>query len=215
VAQDPVTGPPPNTSDDHRFGITNRCAQRIRVSVSQQPDRELEPGKSLELILPRAYASARLWAIPCAAPGNCRDQFSTVRTLLEFKFDGSADWIDGSLVDGFNLPMRVSAREMQGESRRCTMPDGDISCAADLLSLCRNDPACQPAVHAAGTDAVVENLDRDQRGTATQKLFFERCPDFSSFSGDASSPDRTGLPAVPGPVFWCPGGTDYDVVFCP
>jgi hypothetical protein len=109
------------------------------------------------------------------------------------------DFIDISLVDGFNVPMDFSPT-----SGGCTR---GIRCTADINGQCpaelRAPGGCNNPCTVFKTDEYCCNSG-NCGPTNFSRFFKERCPDAYSYPKD----DPTS-------TFTCPGGTNYKVVFCP
>ncbi|TEB32603.1 thaumatin-like protein [Coprinellus micaceus] len=141
-------------------------------------------------------------------------------TLAEFTFDGTEDWYDVSLVDGFNIPVGIT------NDVGCSTSD----CPVDLNSNCP-DPLKGP-FDASGNpvgckSACLANLDGNQSnssnccsgshslpgtcpssGVSYYNYFKNKCPDAYAYAYDEAS--GTAL-------FKCPSKkkADYTVTFCP
>jgi hypothetical protein len=142
-----------------------------------------------------------LW--PAALPGGgalaCTVSGRTPATLAEYTLNNNGpDYIDISLVDGFNVPMSF---QCGGKGP---------SCKADINAKC---PAALKVP--GGCASACEKLGGDTyccRGPYTDKCpptdysrFFKGlCPDAYSYAKD----DQTS-------TFTCPQGSNYDIVLCP
>ncbi|KAJ7685507.1 thaumatin [Mycena polygramma] len=143
-------------------------------------------------------------------------------TLAEFNFNGGgSDWLDVSLVDGYNLPMRID------NNVGCPIP----SCPVDLAPNCPgnqkgpfdsngsavgcqtactidalagntvNNPNCCTGTH--GTQATCPSS-----GVTNYAYFKDNCPDAYAFAYDEPS----------GTALWtCPTAQNaaYTITFCP
>ncbi|KAJ0666375.1 putative Thaumatin family [Helianthus annuus] len=109
------------------------------------------------------------------------------------------DFIDISLVDGFNVPMTFKA-----SSGGCSR---SIVCTADINGKCpsqlRATGGCNNPCTVYKTEQYCCN-NGPCGPTDLSRFFKTRCPDAYSYPQD----DKTSL-------FTCPGGTNYDVTFCP
>ncbi|KAL3738107.1 hypothetical protein ACJRO7_019612 [Eucalyptus globulus] len=169
-----------------RFDITNNCsyaATRLRPDVAPR--------------CPAGTAAAWIWASTNCLPGL----WKTPNTLAEFALNQymNLDFIDMSLIDGFNVPMEFSST-----SGGC---DRVIKCTADIIGQC---PAALKVP--GGCNEACPALNRDEfccnsgscGPTDYSRYFKDRCPNAYSYPKD--DPTR---------VFTCPGGTNYKAVFCP
>ncbi|KAG8382275.1 hypothetical protein BUALT_Bualt05G0059800 [Buddleja alternifolia] len=110
------------------------------------------------------------------------------------------DYVDISLVEGFNVPMEFSPTTNVCRNLRCMAPIVD-QCPNELRvrggcnNLCTvynvNEYCCTDGPGSCGP-------------TTFSRFFKDRCPHAYSYPQD----DRTSL-------FTCPAGTNYKVVFCP
>ncbi|RWW58670.1 hypothetical protein BHE74_00034444 [Ensete ventricosum] len=178
--------------------------------------RQLDPGQSWTNEVSPGTASCRVWArTGCSFDGSghgscetgdcgglleCQAYGSPPNTLAEFSLnqDNNNDFIDISLVDGFNVPMDFSPTT--GGCR-------GIRCAADINGQCPSElkasGGCNNPCTVFKTDEYCCNSGSCS-ATDYSKFFKNLCPDAYSYPKD----DATSL-------FTCPGGTNYRVVFCP
>ncbi|XP_010906440.1 thaumatin-like protein [Elaeis guineensis] len=136
----------------------------------------------------------------CGGKLACTAYGSPPNTLAEFALNQfqNLDFIDISLVDGFNVPMDFSPTS--GCSR-------GIRCTADIVGQCPNElkapGGCNNPCTVFKTNEYCCNS--GSCGPTNYSRFFkERCPDAYSYPKD----DQTS-------TFTCPGGTNYKVTFCP
>lgn len=133
-------------------------------------------------------------------------------TLIEYTLagDGGKDFYDVSLVDGFNLPVKV---EPQGGG--CSSTD----CPVDINAQCPSDQAVRNpnggGVIGCKSACLAFNLPQycctgayatsDTCKPSTYSQFFKsRCPKAYSYAYD----DKTS-------TFTCPTGANYLITFCP
>ncbi|XP_022871100.1 thaumatin-like protein 1 [Olea europaea var. sylvestris] len=132
-------------------------------------------------------------------------------TLAEFMIgsgtnSGAQDFYDVSLVDGYNLPMMVQAKDGTG-------PCGSTGCTTDLNQMCPNDlrvgdgQACKSACEAFGNPEYccsgAYGSPTACRPSVYSEIFKTACPRSYSYAYD----DATS-------TFTC-SGADYTITFCP
>ncbi|XP_057779261.1 thaumatin-like protein 1b [Salvia miltiorrhiza] len=187
---------------------------------------ELQPRASRDLTIPAPW-SGRIWGrFQCSksgrftcASGDCNSGRVECNgaggtppvTLVEFTLagDGGKDFYDVSLVDGFNLPVRVSPSGGNCPSTGCPA-DMNMSCPSELsvrgaggaVVGCKS--AClafkQPQYCCTGAYSSPATC----KPTSYSQIFKSRCPQAYSYAYD----DRTS-------TFTCPTGNNYVVTFCP
>ncbi|OEL23496.1 Zeamatin [Dichanthelium oligosanthes] len=206
------------------FSISNQCSYTVWPAATPVGGgTRLDPGASWTLNMP-AGTSGRVWPRTgclfdsagngscqtgdCAGALQCTVSGKTPATLAEYTL-GNPDYLDISLVDGFNVPMDflpVPANGQKGQG--CSKGP---RCAANITSQC---PSQLKAPGGCNNACTVFNEDkycciREGGKTCeptTYSVFFIRmCPDAYSYSYDDSSST----------MFTCPSGTNYQVVFCP
>ncbi|XP_022973507.1 protein P21-like [Cucurbita maxima] len=140
----------------------------------------------------------------CSGVLNCQDSGIPPLTLAEFALNqaNNLDFLDISLVKGFNIPIKFSPKTAYGCSR-------GASCAADINRLCptelRAPGGCQSPCMVFKTNVYCCNNSTMRCGPTSYSRFFKAlCPDVYSYPFDDEASTLT-----------CPGGTGYDVVFCP
>lgn len=135
-------------------------------------------------------------------------------TLVEFTLqgDGGKDFYDVSLVDGFNVPVSVTAQV--GSRGACS----STACPADINSGCPPELSvkasdgsvvgCKSACDAFNTD---QFCCRGAYGSAEtcpptnySEIFKKQCPQAYSYAFDDKSS-----------TFTCIGATGYQITFCP
>ncbi|CAF2070898.1 unnamed protein product [Brassica oleracea var. botrytis] len=137
----------------------------------------------------------------CNGVLECKSYGRAPNTLAEYSLKQYADqdFIDISVIDGFNIPMEFSSA-----SGQCTRK---IRCTGDIIAQCpaqlRMDGACNGPCPVLKTEEHCCNS--GNCGPTPLSMFFkQRCPDAYSYPKD----DPTSL-------FTCPSGTNYNVIFCP
>ncbi|XP_073107171.1 thaumatin-like protein, partial [Elaeis guineensis] len=136
----------------------------------------------------------------CGGKLACTAYGSPPNTLAEFALNQyqNLDFIDISLVDGFNVPMDFNPTS--GCSR-------GIRCTADIVGQCPNMLKAPGGCNNPCTVFKTNEYCCNSGGcgpTNYSKFFKNRCPDAYSYPKD----DQTS-------TFTCPGGTNYKVIFCP
>ncbi|EFJ12946.1 hypothetical protein SELMODRAFT_271835 [Selaginella moellendorffii] len=148
--------------------------------------------------------------------GDCGDKLNcgnsggvTPATLAEFQLNGhgNQDFYDVSLVDGYNLPMRINP-EWNCKS---------AGCHSDLNAICPNELkvwkdnwviGCKSACEVFQTDAYCCRGAHDKPETCPptpfSKVFKDACPQAYSYAYD----DLTS-------TFTCGTGGGYTITFCP
>ncbi|KAI3892484.1 hypothetical protein MKX03_012702 [Papaver bracteatum] len=195
------------------FDILNQCNFPVwAAAVPVGGGRRLGPNEAWQINVPAGTAGARIWGrTNCNFDGSGRGRCETgdcngllactsfgqpPNTLAEFALNqfNNLDFIDISLVDGFNVPMDFSG---------CR----GIRCTADINGQCpsqlRAPGGCNNPCTVFKTDQYCCNSG-NCGPTDFSRFFKERCPDAYSYPKD----DPTS-------TFTCPGGTNYRVVFCP
>ncbi|XP_022869736.1 pathogenesis-related protein 5-like [Olea europaea var. sylvestris] len=209
------------------FTIANHCRETIWPGVAPGENFDgggfaLRPGQSLVFTAPVGW-SGRIWGRtgcnfdrngngPCqtGSCGNslkCSASGKPPATLAEFTL-ASLDFYDVSLVDGFNLPISVTALNGRGN---CSI----AGCDADLRTTCPNELAVRSNGRTVGCRSACDVFNSDEyccRGvygnpvtcqpTTYSKRFKQACPASYSYAYD----DPTS-------IFTCTG-TDYVVAFC-
>ncbi|KAI3453680.1 hypothetical protein Pfo_010343 [Paulownia fortunei] len=200
------------------FDITNRCSYTVWAAASPGGGRRLDSGQSWQINVAPGTVQARIWGrTNCNFDGSGRGQCQTgdcngvlecqgygrpPNTLAEFALNqpNNLDFVDISLVDGFNIPMEFSPTTNVCRNLRCTAPIND-QCPNEL----RAPGGCNNPCTVYGTNEYCCTNGPGSCGpTPLSRFFKERCPDAYSYPQD----DPTSL-------FTCPAGTNYRVVFCP
>jgi len=141
-------------------------------------------------------------------------------TLAEFTLSASGtDYYDISLVQGFNLPMRIDTTNSKCGTPLCGVDLGPIcpaplkgpldstgfpvgcksACVAGLASDPNNSPNCCNGIYNGAANC-------PSSGVQYYNFFKSNCPNTYSFPYDESSGDA---------LFSCPSGSDYTITFCP
>ncbi|KAK9276848.1 hypothetical protein L1049_006385 [Liquidambar formosana] len=198
------------------FVISNQCPYTVWAAASPGGGRRLDRGQSWTLNAPAGTAMARIWGrTNCNFDGSGRGKCQTgdcggvleckgwgvpPNTLAEYALNqfGNMDFIDISLVDGFNIPMDFSPTTGRCRGIKCTA-DINGQCPAQLRAPggCNN-----PCTVFKTPEYCCNNIKCGP--TNFSRFFKERCNDAYSYPQD----DPTS-------TFTCPGGTNYKVVFCP
>ena len=131
-------------------------------------------------------------------------------TLAEFTIGGDTDFYDVSLVDGYNVPLKITTT---GGTGAC----GTAGCVADLRNSCPAELsvkgsdggviACKSACEEFGTDEYcckgAHNTPQTCSPSDYSKIFKAACPTAYSYAYD----DETS-------TFTC-SHADYTITFCP
>ncbi|XP_056174107.1 protein P21-like [Syzygium oleosum] len=200
-----------------RFDITNNCPYTVWAAAVPGGGRQLDRGQTWPLDVAAGTTEARIWArTNCRFDGSGRGSCETgdcggllqcqaygvsPNTLAEFALNQymNMDFIDMSLIEGFNVPMEFSSTS--GGCNRV------IKCTADIIGQC---PAALKVTGGCNGPCPIFKTDQyccnsgSCGPTDYSRYFKDRCPDAYSYPKD----DATS-------VFTCPGGTNYKVVFCP
>lgn len=214
----------------HEFSLQNKCTYTVWPAVlgKEIPEKfVLAPGATHNFTV-HDHWSGRLWGrTGCDAEvKKCVTGLGAIpSTLAEFTFDGAGglDFYDVSLVDGYNIPLRIIP--VAG-----TFKDGtgkyyckEAGCNADLNLNCPDELAikadgatvvCRSACATFKTDEYccggAHNKPQTCKSTDWPKnypaIFKTACPDAYSYAYDDSSS-----------TFTCHGNptTSYIIVFCP
>ena len=210
-------------ADAATFTVTNNCPYTVWAAAVPGGGQQLDNGQTWSIDVPAGTTGGRVWArTGCSFDGSgsgrcqtgdcggvlrCTQYGQPPNTLAEFglnQFQGQ-DFIDISLVDGFNVPMDFLPA---GGGSGC--PKGGPRCDADVAAQC---PAALQAPGGCDNPCTVFKTDEycctgpaaNSCGPTDYSRFFKGlCPDAYSYPKD----DDTS-------TYTCPGGTDYNVVFCP
>ncbi|CAL9078014.1 unnamed protein product [Musa acuminata var. zebrina] len=199
------------------FEIVNQCSDTVWAAAVPGGGRQLDPGQSWTNEVSPGTAGCRVWArTGCSFNGSghgscetgdcgglleCQAYGSPPNTLAEFSLNqyNNDDFIDISLVEGFNVPMGFSPT---------TGGCHGIQCAADINGQCPSElkapGGCSNPCTVFKTDEYCCTNPGSSCSPTNYSMFFKNlCPDAYSYPKD----DATS-------VFTCPGGTSYRVVFC-
>ncbi|XP_065016581.1 protein P21-like [Musa acuminata AAA Group] len=198
------------------FDIVNQCSFTVWAAAVPGGGRQLDQSQTWTINVNPGTTGGRVWArTDCSFDGSgsgscqtgdcgglleCQGYGTPPNTLAEFALNQfqNMDFIDISLVDGFNVPMDFSPTS--GDCR-------GIRCSADINGQC---PAELRAPGGCNNPCTVFKTDEycctsGSCGPTNYSMFFKNnCPDAYSYPKD----DATS-------TFTCPGGTNYRVVFCP
>ncbi|CAD5176496.1 unnamed protein product [Musa acuminata subsp. malaccensis] len=198
------------------FEIANQCSDTVWAAAVPGGGRQLDSGQSWTNEVSPGTAGCRVWArTGCSFDGSghgscetgdcgglleCQAYGSPPNTLAEFSLnqDNNNDFIDISLVDGFNVPMDFSPT---------TGGCHGIRCAADINGQCPSELKAPGGCNNPCTVFKTEEYccNSGSCGPTNYSMFFKNlCPDAYSYPQDG-----------PTSLFTCPGGTNYRVVFCP
>ncbi|RVW16406.1 Thaumatin-like protein [Vitis vinifera] len=170
------------------FDILNKCTYTVWAAASPGGGRRLDSGQSWTITVNPGTTNARIWGrTSCTFDAN---------GLANAKLPNNLDYIDISLVDGFNIPMDFSG---------CR----GIQCSVDINGQCPSElkapGGCNNPCTVFKTNEYCCTDGPGSCGPTTYSKFFkDRCPDAYSYPQD----DKTSL-------FTCPSGTNYKVTFCP
>ncbi|WJZ82279.1 hypothetical protein VitviT2T_002049 [Vitis vinifera] len=199
------------------FNIQNHCSYTVWAAAVPGGGRRLDRGQSWSLTVNPGTTGARIWArTGCSFDGAGRGRCQTgdcggvlqctaygapPNTLAEFALNqfNNLDFFDISLVDGFNVPMAFNPT-----SNGCTR---GIRCTADIVGQCPSPLQTQGGCNNPCTVFKTNEYCCNSGScgpTDYSRYFKTRCPDAYSYPKD----DQTS-------TFTCPGGTNYDVIFCP
>ena len=225
------TGPGPSNGGAGNMTVVNRCGYTVWVGVQSNGGMPVAAGGGFQLNAGTSYSfdtpwtngvwGGRIWgrtgcnaAGASCATGNCGQTQcggaggAPPATLAEFTIPQSGTtFYDVSLVDGYNLEMRV-------EGAGCPT----IGCTSDLNTSCPAElqvrdgggrvVACLSACEKFGTDAYccrgANGSPATCPATGYSRIFKAACPQAYSYAYD----DLTS-------TFVCQNQTRYTVTFCP
>ncbi|XP_065013790.1 protein P21-like [Musa acuminata AAA Group] len=198
------------------FDIVNQCSFTVWAAAVPGGGRQLDPSQTWTINVNPGTTGGRVWArTDCSFDGSgsgscqtgdcgglleCQGYGTPPNTLAEFALNQfqNLDFVDISLVDGFNVPMDFSPTSGDCRGIRCSA-DINGQCPADL----RAPGGCNNPCTVFKTDEYC--CTSGSCGPTNYSMFFKNnCPDAYSYPKD----DATS-------TFTCPGGTNYRVVFCP
>ncbi|XP_038903186.1 protein P21-like [Benincasa hispida] len=201
------------------FTVLNNCPYTVWAAAVPGGGRRLDNGDVWTLKLRNFDSSGRVWGRTncnfdnsgrgkcqtgdCGGVLNCQGSGAPPVTLAEFALSqfNNMDFLDISLVDGFNIPTKFSPKTSYGCSR-------GASCTADINQQCpkelRAPGGCNNPCTVFKTNAYCCFDSTTTCGATNYSRFFKSlCPDAYSYPLDDPS------------TLTCPGGTSYDIVFCP
>ncbi|XP_022159533.1 thaumatin-like protein 1 [Momordica charantia] len=204
------------------FEIRNNCGFTVWAAAVPGGGRQLNRNDVWTLNVNPGTAGARIWARTncnfdasgrgrcetgdCGGLLECQNYGLPPNTLAEFALNqwNNLDFVDISVIDGFNVPMEFSPISGNG----CGRPQGS-RCTADINGQCpsqlRAPGGCNNPCTVFGGDQYCCTAPNSGCGPTELSQFFKtRCPDAYSYPKD----DPTSLTS-------CPGGTNYRVIFCP
>ncbi|KAJ6341837.1 hypothetical protein OIU78_009893 [Salix suchowensis] len=205
-------------ADAATFDVVNQCTYPIWAAASPGGGRYLDPGQTWNLDVAPGTTMARIWGrTNCNFDANgqgqcdtgdcnrmlqCQGYGSPPNTLAEFALNqpNNLDYLDISLVDGFNIPMDFSPTSGACRGIRCAANiNGECPTELRAAGGCNNPCTVYKTNQYCCTDGP-----GSCSATDFSRFFKERCPDAYSYPQD----DQTS-------TFTCPSGTNYRVTFCP
>ncbi|XP_020163671.1 alpha-amylase/trypsin inhibitor [Aegilops tauschii subsp. strangulata] len=211
-------------TDAATFTVINKCQYTVwAAAVPAGGGRQLDAGQTWSINVPAGTTGGRVWARTgcsfdgagngrcqtgdCGGKLQCTQYGQAPNTLAEFGLNKymNLDFFDISLIDGYNVPM--SFLPAPG-SPGC--PKGGPQCPRVITPHCPNELRAAGGCNNACT---VFKEDRycctgsaaNNCGPTDYSRFFKgQCSDAYSYPKD----DATS-------TYTCPGGTNYQVIFCP
>ncbi|XP_051137692.1 protein P21-like [Andrographis paniculata] len=200
------------------FTVRNNCPYTVWAAATPVGGgRRLNRGESWTFNVPAGTRGGRVWGRTgcsfdgagrgrcqtgdCAGALECRLSGQKPLTLAEYTLGsgGARDFYDISVIDGFNLRM-----EFSGGSDGCNQRT--LRCAADIIGQCPSElripNGCNDPCTVFRTNEYCCNTG-PCGPTRFSRFFKDRCPDAYSYPKDNTATKS------------CPGGTNYNVVFCP
>ncbi|GAB2273974.1 hypothetical protein Dimus_008744 [Dionaea muscipula] len=199
------------------FNVKNNCPYTVWAAAVPGGGQALSTGQTWTLNVNPGTTGGRIWPRTGCNPGSngqlncetgdcggvleCQGYGQPPNTLAEFALNQyqNLDFFDISLVDGFNVPL-----EFLPASNGCT--NGPV-CSADINSQCPSQlqapGGCNNPCTVFKTDEYCCNSG-SCAPTTYSEFFKNLCPTSYSYPKD----DATS-------TFTCPGGTNYQVTFCP
>lgn len=210
-----------------KFNITNKCNYTVWAAAVPGGGAKLNPGESWNMNITNGTNNARIWGRTnctfdnsgvgkcqtgdCNSTLECKTYGNPPNTVLEFALNmyNDLDFYDVSLVQGFNIPIKLTP-----SSTLCSM----VNCTGNIVDECpkalKVAGGCNNPCTTFGTTeyccdsnsakSVATNASATCAPTTYSKFFKERCPYVYSYPKD----DATS-------TYTCMGGTTYDVEFCP
>ncbi|BES96962.1 Thaumatin family [Nesidiocoris tenuis] len=228
----------------NQIEISNNCPFTVWPGIQGNPDKgqpndggfELGAGQAQTVDVPGDWAG-RFWGrTGCDDSGRCTTGDcgniacngaggNPPVTLAEITFAGAGglDYYDVSLVDGYNLPIRMEPSSAFQTGDGGQYDCGAAGCTADLNAICPDElkvesdgatVACKSACEAFDTDQYCCRGDNGTPDTCKSEdwpvnyaaVFKQACPDAYSYAYD----DTTS-------TFTCRGdpAANYKITFCP
>ena len=204
----------------NKFQLINRCSQTIYASIvgdkGRVDNKRMNSGEQIVYLMPEGW-SGRVWG------RKDSDQQLNVNTLAEFtlgKTAGAMDFYDVSLVDGFNIPVKVTPIPGTYRNTNDKYYCGSAGCEHDMNSHCPQDLQIKDkANRVVQCMSACTKYRSDQycctgyyskadtcKPTWYSQQFKQVCPDAYSYAYD----DHTS-------TFTCPkySYVDYYITFCP
>ncbi|GAV82917.1 Thaumatin domain-containing protein [Cephalotus follicularis] len=193
------------------FNIQNNCSYTIWAAANPGGGRQLKTSQTWVINTdPNFRDKGRIWARTncvnnvcesgdCGGVLYCVSNGATPETLAEYAFNQTQnlDFLDISLVDGFNVPMEFTPMNSE-----CV----GVKCTADINRLCptelRDPGGCNNPCTVFQNDQFCCIGSRASPATcgptAYSKFFKDACPNVYTYAYDDASSK-----------FTCPTGTDY------
>ncbi|RZF43872.1 hypothetical protein LSTR_LSTR007208 [Laodelphax striatellus] len=210
-----------------KVSIVNRCGYTVWPGAIPGGGKRLDQGQSWDLDIPSGTEATRFWPRTgcnfdngqgscvtgdCGNRESCQVSGAVPASLAEITFGrpgvgDSLDYLDISLVDGFNVPISIVPTNNQNQ---CQPGGRGPYCAADINSACPNElkvpQGCASACAKLGGEGRMREGPYTDNCPPTDysRLFKQQCPDAYSYAKDDTSSTWT-----------CPAGNNYDIVFCP
>ncbi|KAI8094845.1 thaumatin [Gilbertella persicaria] len=195
-----VSAAPLNT----QIKLVNQCGYTLQIGyqTNNAPHHHIIQVQDTHTLTVAHHWAGRIWAK--ASSGDYP------ATLAEFRL-GELDYYDVSLVDGFNLPLRIEPQSTEHVELRHCQPSGCLqlpSCPKDLQVFDQHQlVACASPCSVYGTDDYCCTGTSGTSNTCTLNYYAQQvkqaCPDVYSYAFD----DATS-------VYGCKTHV-YHVVFCP
>ncbi|XP_008788870.2 protein P21-like [Phoenix dactylifera] len=203
------------------FNVVNQCSYTVWAAWAATGNvgggKQLDKGQTWTVTVNAGTTGGRIWPrTGCSfdANGNgkcqtgdcgklaCTSYGSPPNTLAEFALNQyqNLDFNDISLVQGFNVPM-----DFRSTSSDCSM---DIQCTADVVGKCPSalkvTGGCDDPCTIFKTAQYCCPSGSSCEPTTYSKFFKSLCPNAFSYPDDYVNTS-----------FTCPGGSNYQVTFCP
>lgn len=203
------------------ISVVNKCSYTVWPGALPGGGARLNPnGQQWQFDVPAGTRAARVWARTgctfddsgsgscttgdCGGVLNCALSGKPPTTLAEYTLgqDGADDFLDMSLIDGFNVPMSIQP----ADGASCRTPSCAVDVTAQCLSELKVEGGCASACEKMGGDnyCCTGQFTDNCPPTNYSQFFKNLCPDAYSYAKD----DQTS-------TFTCPAGTNYQIVLCP